>query len=105
MKVKELYEFLQKYLEGGNISPETEVILIGEYNYGESVGKPYITSMNLIDGTKVVKEDTRVVAISVDAYLYEHEDTGYSRMWVDNQDLQDLKANDIVDGGDEEHEG
>ena len=41
MKVKELYEFLQKYLEGGNISPETEVILIGEYNYGESVGKPY----------------------------------------------------------------
>lgn len=105
MKVKELYEFLQKYLEGGNISPETEVILIGEYNYGESVGKPYITSMNLIDGTEVVKEDTRVVAISVDAYLYEHEDAGYSRMWVNNQDLQYFKENDIVDCGDEEHEG
>lgn len=104
MKVKELYEFLQKYLEGGNISPETEVILIGEYNYGESVGKPYITNMNLIDGTKVVKEDTRAVAISVDAYLYEHEDTGYSRMWVDNETLKDLIDSDIVDCGDIEHE-
>jgi hypothetical protein len=104
MKVKELYEFLQKYLEGGNISPETEVILTGEYNYGESVGKPYITNMNLIDETKIVKEDTRVVAISVDAYLYEHEDTGYSRMWVDNETLKDLINNDIIDCGDIEHE-
>lgn len=105
MKIKELYEFLQNNLENGTIQPETEVILIGEYDYGESVGKPYITNMNLINGTEVVKEDTRVVAISIDAYLYEHEDTGYSRMWVNNQDLQDLKDNDIVDGGDEEHEG
>lgn len=104
MKVKELYEFLQKYLEGGNVSPEAEVILTGEYNYGESVGKPYITNMNLIDGTEVIKEDTRVVAISVDTYLYEHEDTGYSRMWVDNETLKDLIDNDIVDYGDEEHE-
>ena len=104
MKVKELYEFLQKYLEGGNITPDTDVILVGEYNYGESVGKPYITNMNLIDGTEVVKEDTRVVAISVDAYLYEHEDTGYSRMWVDNETLKDLIDNDIVDYGDTEHE-
>ena len=104
MKVKELYEFLQNNLGNGTIDPETEVILTGEYNYGESVGKPYITNMNLIDETKVVKEDTRVVAISVDAYLYEHEDTGYSRMWVDNETLKDLIDNDIVDYGDEEHE-
>ena len=104
MKVKKLYEFLQNNLGNGTIDPETDVILIGEYNYGESVGKPYITSMNLIDETKIVKEDTRVVAISVDAYLYEHEDTGYSRMWVDNETLKDLIDNDIVDCGDIEHE-
>lgn len=104
MKVKELYEFLKNNLENNIVKPETEVILIGEYDYGESVGKPYVETMNLIDGTEIVKEDTRVVAISVDAYLYEHEDTGYSRMWVNNQDLQDLIDNDIVDGGDEEHE-
>ena len=104
MKVKELYEFLQNNLDNGTVQPETEVILTGEYNYGESVGKPYITNMNLIDGTEVIKEDTRVVAISVDAYLYEHEDTGYSRMWVDNETLKDLIDNDIVDCGDEEDE-
>lgn len=104
MKVKELYEFLQNNLDNGTVQPETEVILTGEYNYGESVGKPCITNMNLIDGTEVIKEDTRVVAISVDAYLYEHEDTGYSRMWVDNETLKDLIENDIVDCGDIEHE-
>ena len=104
MKAIELYEFLKENLDNKTIDPKTEVILIGEYDYGESVGKPYITNMNLIDGKEVVKEDTRVVAIGIDAYLYEHEDTGYSRMWVNNQDLQDLIDNDIVDGGDREHE-
>lgn len=104
MRVKELYEFLKENLENNKINEDTEVVIIGEYNYGESVGKPYITNMNLIDGTKVVKEDTRAVAISVDAYLYEHEDTGYSRMWVDNETLKDLIDNDIVDYGDKEHE-
>ena len=104
MKVKELYEFLQNNLDNGTVQPETEVILIGEYDYGESVGKPYITNMNLIDESKIVKEDTRVVALSVNAYLYECEDVGYSRMWVNNRELQDLKENDIVDCGDEEHE-
>lgn len=104
MKAIELYEFLKENLDNKTIDPKTEVILIGEYDYGESVGKPYVKTMNLIDGTEIVKEDTRVVAISVDAYLYEHEDTGYSRMWVNNQDLQDLIDNDIVDGGDREHE-
>ena len=104
MKVKELYEFLQNNLDNGTVQPETEVILIGEYDYGESVGKPSIETMNLINGREIVKEDTRVVAISVDAYLYECEDLGYSRMWVSNQELDSLKADDIVDCGDEEHE-
>ena len=104
MKVKELYEFLQNNLDNGAIQPETEVILVGEYDYGESVGKPYIANMNLIDEREIVKEDTRVVAISIGAYLYESEDLGYSRMWVNNQELQDLKENDMLDGGDEEHE-
>lgn len=105
MKVKELYEFLQNNLGNGTIDPETEVILIGEYDYGESVGKPYIANMNLIDEREIVKEDTRVVAISVNAYLYECEDLGYSRMWVNNQELDSLKEDDIVDCGDKEHEG
>ena len=104
MKVKELYEFLQNNLDNGTVQPETEVILIGEYDYGESVGKPSIETMNLINGREIIKEDTRVVAISVDAYLYECEDLGYSRMWVSNQELDSLKADDIVDCGDEEHE-
>lgn len=103
MRVKELYEFLQNNLDSKTIDPETEVILIGEYDYGESVGKPYIANMNLIDEREIVKEDTRVVAISIGAYLYESEDLGYSRMWVNNQELDSLKADDIVDCGDEEH--
>lgn len=105
MKVKELYEFLQNNLDNGSVQPETEVILIGEYDYGESIGKPYITNMNLIDEREIVKEDARVVALSVNTYLYECEDVGYSRMWVNNQELQELKENDMLDCEDEEDEG
>ena len=104
MKVKELYEFLGRHLEDGSISPDTAIIITGEYNYGQSLGRPHIESMNLIDERDIIKEDTRVVAIDVNAYLFECEDLGYSRMWVDNEELASLKANDIVDSGDEEHE-
>jgi hypothetical protein len=97
MKVKELYEFLKSNLDNGTIQPETEVITVGEYNYGESLGKPYIDTMNLIDEDKIVKKDTRVVAVGIGAYLYESEDLGYSRMWVDEKELQDLIDNNIVD--------
>ena len=104
MKVKELYEFLGRHLEDGSISPDTAIIITGEYNYGQSLGRPHIESMNLIDGRDIIKEDTRVVAIDANAYLFECEDLGYSRMWVDNQELQDLIENDMLNCGDKEHE-
>jgi hypothetical protein len=104
MKVKELYEFLKSNLESNVVQPETEVILVGEYDYGDSLGKPYVATMNLIDESTVVKEDEGVVAISTGAYVFESEDVGYSRMWVNNQELKELIENDIVDYGDVEHE-
>ena len=107
MKVKELYEFIKESLESGKIDPNSDVITIGEYDYGESLGKPYIKQMNLVDGRDIVKEHVNVLVMSIGAYLYECEDLGYSRMWVNNDDLQDLRDNDMLDENedDEEDEG
>lgn len=97
MKVKELYEFLKNGIEENRIDLSTEVILIGEYNYGDSLGKPYTTVMNLIDEDKVLKENQNVVAISTGAYLFECEDLGCSRMWIDNDDLRQLREEEVVE--------
>lgn len=91
MKVKQLYEFLKNNLDSGAIKEDTDVIIVGEYNYGDSLGKPYIDKMSLIDEEEIVKEDVTVVALSNGGYLYESEDLGYSRMWIDNQTLDELK--------------
>ena len=99
MKVKKLYEFLKNNLDSGAITEDTEVITVGEYDYGESLGKPYIADMSLIDESTIVKESQKVVAFGIGAYLYECEDVGYSRMWVNDKELQQLKEEGIVDEG------
>lgn len=91
MKVKQLYEFLKNNLDSGAIKEDTDVIIVGEYNYGDSLGKPYIDKMSLIDEEEIVKEDVTVVALSNGGYLYESEDLGCCRMWIDNQTLDELK--------------
>ena len=97
MKVKELFEFLKDNLESKKITPETEIIVLGEYNYGESIGKPHVEYMNLIDEKEIIKEHEKVVAINIGAYLFEHEDVGYSRMWIDEQDLEEFKEYEMED--------
>lgn len=102
MKVKELFDFIKEALETGKIDPEADVITVGEYDFGESLGKPYIKKMNLIDGNTIIKEDTNVLAMSIGAYLYECEDLGYMRMWVNDDDLQDLREEGMIDEDDDE---
>ena len=92
MKVKQLFEFLKNNLDSGAIQEDTDVIIVGEYNYGDSLGKPYIDKMSLVDETEIVKEDVTVVALSNGGYLYESEDLGCCRMWVDKQTLDEAKS-------------
>jgi hypothetical protein len=89
MKLKDLKEFITSHPE---LEDETPVILVGEYNYGADIGKPYVANMSHIDGENIVSEDTLVVAISSDSYVYESEDLGYSDMWVDKDTLNELKV-------------
>lgn len=92
MKVKQLYGFLKDNLDSGTINEDTDVIIVGEYNYGDSLGKPYIDKMSLIDEKEIVKEDVDVVVLSNGGYLFESEDLGYSRMWVDKESLDEVKS-------------
>lgn len=91
MKVKKLYEFLNEALEQGKINDDTEVIIEGEYGYGDSLGAPYVTIKSYIDGEKIVRDGATVVALSCDHYLYECEDIGYSSMWLDKSEADELK--------------
>ena len=92
MKRKELQASIKKALDKKEITEDSEVILVGEYNYGSSLGKPYTTTMSLIE-EDVIEENVKVLAISTDAYVYEHEDLGYCRMWVDEETLKEFKEN------------
>lgn len=97
MKVKELQEFLSEAIKDGRLDLNSDVIVIGEYDYGESLGKPYVTRMSLIDEDTVIKENVQVLAMGIDAYLYESEDLGYSRMWINNQDLGQMREEGMLD--------
>ena len=98
MKVNELYRYLEKAIKDGKISEDSEVIAVGEYSYGDSLGTLSIENMSLIDDEKVIKENVPVVALSINAYLHECEDLGCSRMWVTKQDLEELRKDDIIEG-------
>jgi hypothetical protein len=97
MKVKELQEFIDEVIKDGRLDLNSDVIVVGEYDYGESLGKPYITNMSLIDEDSVIKENVQVLAMGIDAYLYESEDLGYSRMWINNQDLGQMREEGMLD--------
>ena len=97
MKVKDLYEFLGEAIGDGRLDLNSDVIAVGEYDFGESLGKPFITNMSLIDEDSVIKENTQVLAMGINTYLYESEDLGYSRMWINNQDLKQMREEGMLD--------
>lgn len=90
MKVNELYRYLEKAIEDGKISEDSEVIAVGEYSYGDSLGTLSIENMSLIDEDKVIEENVPVVVLSTDL--------GCSRTWVTKRDLEGLRKDDIIEG-------
>ena len=97
MRVRDLYGFIKDSIREGTLNLDSDVIAVGEYNYGEFLEAPSILKMNLIDGEEIVKENAEVLALSIDTYLYEHTDLGCSRMWIDEENLKDLKDNNMVE--------
>ena len=86
MKALKLYEQLKQLVDEGKITEETEVIAVGEYNYGLDVGSCYTADMAHINGSKTITPPNNTLCLSVGTYLYEPVDVGYSNMWVGTED-------------------
>lgn len=88
MNIKQLKDKI-KYLEEQNlINDDTEVIVVGEYSYGTTVRGYTCYPMFHADEDQIISKPQNVLALTVDNYLYEHEDVGYSDMWLDETDYK-----------------
>ena len=91
LRVKQLCEFLRDNLDAGLIKEDTNIIVVGGHNYGDFLGEPYIDNMSFINAQEVIEREVPVVAFSNSSYLFESDDLGYSRMWVDKQTLDEVE--------------
>ncbi len=88
MNIKQLKDKI-KYLEEQNlINDDTEVIVVGEYSYGATVRDYTCFPMFHADEDQIISKPQNVLALTIDNYLYEHEDVGYSDMWLDETDYK-----------------
>lgn len=88
MNVKDLKERIFELERQGVICDTTEVVAIGEYCYGIDVDNVISLNMAHLDDEEVVSEPKTVLGVTVDSYLYEHEDMGNCNMWVDENDYK-----------------
>lgn len=91
MKLGDLYQFVSQCVEQDKMDLDTPVIAVGEYNYGQDLGKARKAIMSNIDESNIVCENKEVITLSIDSYLHESEDMGYCDMWIDKDDLDSFK--------------
>ena len=86
--IKELKEVIK------NLPDDMEVIVIGYNGYGQDLNCPSIKTM-VYDNTDYSKkaEPQEVLAFGIDSYLFECEDTGYSQMWMSEEDYKEIIEN------------
>ena len=92
MKLGQLYQYISSLVEEANVDLDTPVICIGEYGYGTNINAININEkMSHIDDKTFLKENVPVVYLTVNSYLFESEDVGYSNMWIPNEMYESTK--------------
>ena len=86
MKVKELKEKIEEALKNGSITEDSEVIIEGEYGFGMETLSATTEKVAKTD-EEILEENIDVFVINVPTYLYESEDVGYCRMYMDMDTL------------------
>lgn len=90
MKVKKLKEELEKALKEGKVTEEDEVIAVGEYGYGMPVTS--VTSYKVAETEEEILEENKdAFILHIPTYLYESEDVGYCRMYMDMNTLNEYR--------------
>lgn len=90
MKAIKLYEQLKKLIDGKVIDENTEIIADGEYGYGIDINRIKVRTKAFLKGEETKIKPIPVVCLDIETYLFEHEDLGYSNMWIDKNDYNDF---------------
>lgn len=90
MKVKELKEKIEEALKNGSITEDSEVIIEGEYGFGMETLSATTEKVAKTD-EEILEENIDVFVINVPTYLYESEDVGYCRMYMDMDTLDEYR--------------
>ena len=88
MNVKELKESIDNALKRGDIEETDEVIISGEYGFGMPILRAYTDKLAETE-EEILRENINALVLDVPTYLYESEDVGYCRMFMDMDSLND----------------
>ena len=81
MKVKQLKEALEEALKRGEVTEDSEVIIVGEYCFGMQTLSATTDKVAKTD-EEILEENIDAFVINVPTYVYETEDVGYCRMFM-----------------------
>lgn len=81
MKIKELKEALEEALKRGEVTEDSEVIIVGEYGFGMETLSATTDRVAKTD-EEILEENIDAFVINVPTYVYETEDVGYCNMYM-----------------------
>ena len=81
MKVKQLKEALEEALKRGEVTEDSEVIIVGEYGCGMETLSATTDKVAKTD-EEIIEENIDAFVINVPTYVYETEDVGYWNMYM-----------------------
>ena len=90
MKVKQLKEALEEALKRGEVTEDSEVIIVGEYGFGMETLSATTDKVAETD-EEILEENIDAFVINVPTYVYETEDVGYCNMYMSMDVLDEYR--------------
>ena len=81
MKVKQLKEALEEALKRGEVTEDSEVIIVGKYGFGMETLSATTDKVAKTE-EEILEENIDAFVINVPTYVYETEDVGYCNMYI-----------------------
>ena len=90
MLVKELLDRINTLISENKISLDTQIIVNGEYNFGDDIDSIDVLKMAKLNYEEVEEQLQDVLYLGIDNYLYDTDSLGEAIMWVDEDSLGDF---------------
>ena len=90
MLVKELLDKINKLLEQGKISLDSQAVASGNYNFGDDIFDVNVMKLAKLNFEDVDENLQNVLCLGIDNELYDTSSLGEAIMWVDEDSLGDF---------------